>query len=452
MKRAVYCLMIVLLLCTVAAAIVSATGPELSIDTGHLYEGMEKSYAEGYLPAVSGGHTTVVLPLLSEAVTGPLTVTVNLGNPAGSPFVYKNYEKQFSKKSYTFNSETVECYLIRFTFALSAERMNGSYPVTFRVSGKTAGGEAILREFMLYVTINDGIAPYASEPEPAQEHSSQPKLMVERYMLDQNYLGAGESATVTVTVRNTSSSQQVNNIKLSFSEGSGEIYPAGTGAVYCRQIAQGGSYTWSFMVTATSTAQSKPHLATITMEYEDNRGSAISASDRIILQVRQPVRLEYEEPSLPIRVTQGDTPPFTITLMNLGKSAIFNALLKFDIPGLSSGGSVLVGTILPGQSQTGRANFRVELEALGAISGTLYLSYEDEYGEYYEKEIPLSTTIEKKLDSATSGNEAATTPASGFPQWIVFAAGGAVIVSVISLFIIRWLKQKKVREEDEMRL
>lgn len=449
MKRAVYCVMIVLLLCTAAAAIASAALPVLSIDTRHIYEGMEKSYAQGYLPAVSGGHAIVVLPLLSEAVISPLTVTVNLGDPAISPFVYKNYEKQFSKKSYIFDSEAVECYLIRFSFPLSAGRVNGSYPITFIVSGKTAGGEAISREFMLYVTINDGIDPYASEPEPAQQHFSQPKLMVERYTLDRSYLGAGESATVTVTLRNTSSLQQVNNIKLTFSAENGEIYPAGTGAVYCRQIAQGSSYTWSFMVTATTTAQSKPHSATITMEYEDSRGSAISASDRIILQVRQPVRLEYEEPSLPIRVTQGDTPPFTMTLMNLGKSAIYNALLKFEIPGLSTGGSVLVGTILPGESQTGRTNFRVGSEPLGEVSGTLILSYEDEYGEYYEKEIPLSTTIEKKVDITTF---AETTPASEFPWWIVFAAGGATLLAIACFFIIRWLKQKKARENDEMRL
>ena len=37
-----------------------------------------------------------------------------------------------------------------------------------------------------------------------------------RLQADRDYLEAGESATVTVTVRNTSSSQKVHNIKLSF--------------------------------------------------------------------------------------------------------------------------------------------------------------------------------------------------------------------------------------------
>ena len=51
-----------------------------------------------------------------------------------------------------------------------------------------------------------------------------------------------------------------------------------------------------------------------------------TAADRIILPVRQPVRLAYEEPSLPARVTEGDTVPLTVMLMNLGKSAVYNVL------------------------------------------------------------------------------------------------------------------------------
>ncbi len=292
----------------------------------------------------------------------------------------------------------------------------------------------------------------ATEHEAAPGVTSQPKLMVEKYALDCNHLEAGKSATLTIIIRNTSSSQHVKNIKLSFWEEGAEILPVGTGAAYYKQIAKSSSCTWSFEVTATTTAQSKPHPATITMEYEDSNGNAISASDRIILQVRQPVRLAYEEPSLPVRVTQGDTPSLSIKLMNLGKSAIHNALLKFEIPGLSSGGSVLVGTIPPGESQTGTTNFRVESEPLGKVTGTLLLSYEDEYGEHFEKEIPLSTTIEEKKEAAIPKGTDTTTAASNFPRWIIFTVAGTFLLALICYLVINWLKAKKQREDDEMRL
>jgi hypothetical protein len=460
MKRNFYSLVGLLLLCLALSALsgpaaVAATAEApLSIDSRHIYEGMEKSYEEGYLPTVAGGRATVVLPLLSDTFTGLITASVNLGDPAVSPFVYKNYEKQFPKKSYTFGNETVECYPVQFSLELVKNRVNGCYPVTFTVGGVTNNGEAFAQDFMLYVNISDGIDPHAPEPAPAPEPPpvppSQPKLMVVSYALEGGCLAAGERAALTVTVRNTSSVQQVKNIKLSFSEESGEIWPEGTGAVYCAQIGAGGSYTWRFGVTALTTTQSRPHPATITMEYEDSRGQAFSASDRIILQVRQPVRLEYEEPALPPRVTQGDTVPFSITLMNLGKSTIFNALLKFEIPGLSTGGSVLVGTIPPGESIAGTTNFRVESDSLGEVSGTLTLSYEDDYGEHYEKVITLATAIEKKMEAPPPSGEEKDA-ASRFPIWIAWTAG-AVLLIAVAFFVIRWLKHKKAMEEDEMRL
>ncbi len=451
-------LILVAITCLVpaAGAVAAGEGP-LTIDSKHVYEGMAKSYAEGYLPGVSGGKATVILPLLSDSVTDPLTVSVNLGDPSLSPFVYRNYEKMFTKESCPFDGGSNEYYPVQFSLELTKNRINGCYPVTFTVRGTdTGGGETFAQDFTLYVNISDGAAPPGSEPappsgpEPALEPASQPKLMVVSYALQGGQLAAGEKASLTVTVRNTSSRQQVKNIKLSFADESGEIWPEGTGATYCAQIGAGGAYTWKFAVNALTTAQSRPHPALITMEYEDGMGQPYSTSDRIILQLRQPVRLEYEEPSLPPRVTQGDTVPFSMTLMNLGKSTIYNVLLKFEIPGLAGGGGVLVGTIPPGESQSGATNFRVDSDLPSDVSGTLTLSYEDDYGESYEKEIALATTIEKKIETPppSGGDKDADSPV---PPWI-FWASGAVLLLAAAFLGFRWYRARTAAEEDERRL
>jgi hypothetical protein len=275
--------------------------------------------------------------------------------------------------------------------------------------------------------------------------------MVESFELDREYLEAGEHRTLTVNIRNTSKSQPVQNIKLSFIADNSDILPAGMGTQYIDRIPKDSSYTWELEVSAILSARSGPHTAVILMEYEDDNGNSISASDRIILHVRRPVRLEYEEPSLPARVTQGDTPSFSMNLMNMGKSVLHNVLLKFDIPGLSTGSSVLVGTIMPGESQTGKTNLRVKSVSFGAVKGKLLLSYEDEYGEYYEKEIPLSTTIEKKIETAPPSEARANGPASNSYRW-VFPAAGALLLILICIFSVRWFNEKKVREADEERL
>ena len=281
--------------------------------------------------------------------------------------------------------------------------------------------------------------------------AASPKLMVESFELDREYLEAGEQGTLTVTIRNTSKSYRVQNIKLSFVEDSGDLLPAGTGAEYIDRIPKDSSHTWNIEISSILQAQSGPHTAVILMEYEDKDGNPINASDRVALHVRRSVRLEYEEPSLPVRVTQGDTPSFSMNLMNMGKSVLYNVLLKFDIPGLSTGGSVLVGSILPGESKIGASNFRVESESFGATKGMLLLSYEDEYGEYYEKKIPLSTTIEKKAEIKPPSKDITNDPSPNSRKWILPAAG-LLFCTLLFILMFRWYKNKKIREADEERL
>ena len=138
------------------------------------------------------------------------------------------------------------------------------------------------------------------------------------------------------------------------------------------------------------------------MEYEDENGLALTAVDQIILEIRQQVRLEYDRPIWPEKVAQGDTAAFSMNVMNLGKSTLYNVLLTFDIPEMASGSSVLLGTMQPGESKMGSANFRVGEDVLGDLKGTVLLSYEDDYGQSYEKTISLATTVEKKTVQPTS--------------------------------------------------
>ena len=122
--------------------------------------------------------------------------------------------------------------------------------------------------------------------------AASPKLMVASFKLDQEYLEAGEHRTLTVTIRNTSKSQRVQNIKLSFLEDSGDILPTVTGTQYIDRIAKDSYLTWDIELSSILQAQSGPHTAVILMEYEDKDGNPINASDRINLHVRRSVRLE----------------------------------------------------------------------------------------------------------------------------------------------------------------
>ncbi len=64
----------------------------------------------------------------------------------------------------------------------------------------------------------------------------------------------------------------------------------------------------------------------------------------------------------------------------------------------------------------------------------------------------MFTYIEEKKEAAIpKGTDTATT-ASKFPRWIIWAAGGPLLLALICYLVISWFKQKKEREDDEMRL
>ena len=425
---------------------------KFAIDTQHIYPGMDKSYAQGYMPSVADGKATVVLPLVVSdgVVCDAATVSLDLGDPSTAPFVFKNYVSAFEWGTYAVNGGNASCCLVSFSLALQKDRINGSYPVVVHAEGTTPGGEVLSGDFTLYVVIEDGHSAEAEVPEePAAV--PKPKLIVESYACSAEPLEAGAEATLSVTVKNTSASQTVKNIKLSFQDGSGEILPATTGSVYIERIKRDESAVCSFDIRVVENASARAHVLTVTMEYENSEATAFSSSDTIVLDVMQPIRLEYEQPTLPAKVTEGDNVSFSMNVMNLGKGTVYNVLLTFEIPGFNNGGSVLVGNLQSGESKEAVTNLLVSPidGEYGDTSGAILLSYENEAGELFEREITMQTRIEKKIAATSTQTQQSEDKDEGPLPWWVWGVGGIVIIGAAGLLTVKVVKNKRQRDIDE---
>ena len=153
------------------------------VDNQNVYEGMEKSYSEGYVPKIEGENAVVVLPLLvkKKLLGNRMTVTLNFGEAANLPFVHKNYEKSFTygyHKLYESES-TSGCYLVTFSLELKKERYNGSYPVVLSVHAEDEAGNEINQEFTVYVTITDGKQMDEEEKEEVQEAGGAASIVID---------------------------------------------------------------------------------------------------------------------------------------------------------------------------------------------------------------------------------------------------------------------------------
>ena len=326
---------------------------------------------------------------------------------------------------------------------ISENAKDGAHTVSVSCEYETVQGQAGTSTDSF--TLNVAGKNQTAEP---TNNNSKPYLMVTDYTIEGGSITPGEGRNVSVCIKNTNPSNAVSNIKLSLAEESGEIIPEGTGTAYVAKIEAGGTYTWSIALTAANTAKTGEHTVKLDMEYEGGSNSQFTASDIIRLPVRQSVKLDYSGAQLPAKTVQGETVTLSINLMNTGKSKLYNCMISCDIDSLESGGSVLVGEIPSGESKNGSLNLRVSSETLGEVSGVIKITYEDDFGETYEKTAELSTVIEEKVIKADTEEE----EEKKNPLWWLFVLIGAIIGGALGYGIPYAIRSNKQRKEDEKRL
>jgi hypothetical protein len=432
MKKLIFCALLLPLLCAAARA----EGGPFSIDAIHVYAGMNRPYAQGYAPVTQGNVMTVVLPLLADAAVGDITATLIPQNPEAAPFKLQGLQKRISRKEYRFAPAKVNAYLVSFKLPLYSSRLNGEYPFTVEIAGHDAEGNALSQQFDLEAAVTDG-----------RENGETPSVCVTGFDMGADFLTAGEEGRIHMALQNGSKTRAAENLTVRLADASGDILPLGADTLRLGRLAAGQSAECVIPVRIAQKAAAQMHSVEVALSYTHAGGKAATSSVKYAVDVRQPVRLEYTEASLPARVTQGDVPSLSMTLMNMGRSTLNNVLLTFNVPGLASGGSVLAGTIEPGASKDASANFRVDAAALGPASGALTISYEDPYGESHLIRLPLKTTIEKKVVQVYGKEE--TEEKEAGPPWLLYCVIGALLSS---LAFQRVILTRKIRVLEERHL
>ncbi|MBQ2964928.1 MAG: hypothetical protein IJE14_09735 [Clostridia bacterium] len=347
----------------------------------------------------------------------------------GTAYVSKIYSSR------TYNWE--------LTVKATAKASDGNHAVTVSAEYETeSGGSGNSSD-----TLNINVKGKTEEETP--KNNSSPRLMVTGYEVENGFISPDSSATLKVTIKNTNPNKAVSNIKLSLGDESGEIKPDGMGTKYVSAIAAGGEYVWTVKLTAANTAAANEHKLNLSMEYEDENHSPYSATDTLLVQVRQAASLDYSGAQLPVKVIQGNVTTVTLTFMNTGKSTLYNCMFEFNVEGLNGGGSTFIGTINAGESGTGNANLRVSEEILGKVSGTLTIIYEDDYGEKYTKTVDVQTVIEEKVEPSDIITEEEEKQNN---LWRLFLLIGLAVGGGLGFGIPHAINSSKQRKEDEKRL
>lgn len=434
-------------------ALQDMSGPSavrLTIDNQNRYEGMEKSYSEGYMPQVKDGGVYLVVPIQANAALQDccMQVSLNLGDVQNTPFVVKNYERTVYAQQAAVNggSQTVESYVADFYLDLKADRYNGSYPVTVNVRAADEAGNEIVQEFTVYVTITDG---KMSKEEEAELPVFAPKVMVQSCQFSKNDILAGDKITAEITLINTSKTEPAKNMVVTAALPAEQFtLTGGSDAVYIDGIPAGKTAKVSYSYQVNAGAPQGQYDLELTMDYADSKGNTCSGSGKVKLSIKQPVQMKFDPLSLEAQVEVGDVVEASVQAMNLGRGRVYNVRAVIEADGLTPQGTLFIGDMEPGSVASASTQITVaglsEGNSLyGQTEGTVTFYFEDESGQEQTEVITFQTKInspfsEEKPQEDESGQ-----------WWIIVAIIGGLLVLFAVVVIVRKVRLRKQHEVVE---
>lgn len=415
------------------------TVDQLRIDSNTLYDGMAKTYAQGYVPAIVSGKAYIVLPLIGQTYNGTMTLTANLGTTKDSPFIFGNY------------SQTVNggwgAYIFVLQIPLVKDRYNGSYPVVLKAEYLDITGKKASQDFTVYVTISDGKTPPDPNEVPKAE-VDKPELFISACTESPVSVGGDEKFTVNATIDNIGAIR-ARSVRLTYGSETADIVPLETNnSIHLDDIASGKTTTVSFTLRTTKDVLAGNQPFYITLDYSDLYGGAYTATRTFLVSVTQPAEIGYDPISVPKEITAGETITISTNVFNIGKSVLRNVTITVTGAGLFPVSSVFLGDVMPGKTGNGEMKVFIGMlsmtegytESYGKTNGKYTISYYDDAGKKHTVDLNFTTEIkEPKIDKAT---DSSLTEKPEFQWWVTMLVGLAVIAIVVSLVVVNSLVRK----------
>ena len=421
---------------------------KLIIDSWNLYDGMDRTYQQGYVPRIVNGCCYIIFPLIGETYDGKVTVTADLGTTADSPFVFGNYSQTAAGWGR---------YVFMFEIPLVKGRINGSYPVTLKADYLDVLGQQKQQSFTVFVTVADGKKPPDPNDVPKQE-VEKPELFISACEITPDTVGGDGEFSVNVKIDNIGSIR-ARSVRLTYGSEAEGILPYDTNnAILLENIASEESAEAAFKMRTTKDVIAGSRAFFITLDYVDLYGGVYTATRQFLVNVTQPAKMTYDTISLPKSVTAGETVSLPANVFNIGKSTLRNVTVNLSGAGLFPTSSVFLGDIQPGQAGYGEMKVFVGMlsmtegytESYGKTSAVYTVTYTDDAGEVHTAEQQLSTEIKQPIldgEKTDAEKQAEEEQKRAMSQWWISAlAAFAVIAIIVAVIVVsKFARMMKVR-------
>lgn len=417
----------------------------------------------------NGGKVLVRLPLM--CVSGPvmnIKVAPKLSTSLDEfPFAIERVDYTVGYNGFINANQIIEFQFdMRFADKVTAGVKKVDFTVTYeRGWGSAEGSSTESCDVSLYVNVTKGYEA-AGETPGGETTQTLPKLVVDSYSFSEEKIYAGETFTLTFTVRNTSNEEDTKSILVTMTNNAdtGKLTPAeGSNTLYIDKLAKGESKTMTMSLATAPDTEAKAYEIKLDFEYEGTKTRPATlakgeSSASIPVTVMQKIRLKIDDPTVDGEAMEGESVPVYFSLYNMGRSPIYNCMVTVEGDGLSLEDSFFQGTVAAGNSM--RADLSIITATPGQIDGEIVISYEDALEEKMEERLPLSLYVTEAynpdangdmddpgyIDQPTIGGMDDPS-SSGTPVWIWIALGVVVAAAIVVAIILLKKKRAKTLED-----
>ena len=373
MKRLISILLTMVLVLSVPMPAFAAA---FEIDQYAATDGMSQSWYQGYEPSISYNTMTICLPIRSEVNTGDITVSLALDDP--NVFLLASEPKAVTV------SVKDGIYPVKLTLALERNRRNGDYPATIAIKGADEAGKKVVETIPYVIRIRDGW----------DSHETMEPVISDVV----GELNVGSDGNLSLTIANPTTTQSIMNGEITVTDSAGDILMSGSNQVSVEEILPGKSQTVTIHMIVKGNASISPHILEVKFSYS-SLGKDAQWQGTFTVPVTQGIRLEHGGVELPSAVA-GKLTTMTLPLMNMGKGELQNVLVKLEMEGVLDAQSVLVGTVLSGETKEARLSFTPKENSAGNHSGMVTITCEDVYGNPFSQTLDVTLAVEEPVSEA----------------------------------------------------
>ena len=340
---------------------------------------------------------------------------------------------------------------ISFTLFASDDAVTKNYPVAINVEYEDAFGTKY--------TAAQYVGAYV---ENSAGGKTVPRIIVDNYSMEPFPVNAGSDFTLKMSFLNTSKVIDVSNIKVSVSSDDGTFTPTDSGnTFFIDRISSGLNVERELLMHVKPDAEQKSYVLTVDFEYEDSKGNPFTSKETISVRVLQNPRLVTGDLNPPSDAFVGQPVQVYLDFYNMGKSTLYNLLVKLEGDFDGQNLSYYVGNF-----ESGKTDFfdvSISPKAKGQQKGSVLFTFEDANGKKSEirKDFTLNVTEMAPQSPMVDGNgmpigkDGVVMGPDGKPIaagpakpsiWIYIGGGAGLLVLAAIVFVI--LRRRHNRRKE----